>query len=191
MNTIQLCVICVNLLSFPLYGQNISRIDENKYDIKKINRFGFGGVYSNMLIEKNKNQTIPGFLIYNSYLIQSNHNLNYGLGLGFELYEKQLLLPASIDLMPFLNKNLFLDLQAGYSFGWKRKSNYYENYVFHGGFFSSIGTGYKFLIYNEVNPFIEISYNYQKAMLKSGSLPNNAVHIHSFLLTFGLLLELK
>lgn len=191
MKTFGITFICINLLCASLNGQNSSETDGNKYNIKKINRFGLGGIYSGMIIENFGNETIPGFVAYNNYLIQSNHKLNYGLGVGFELYEKQLFIPSYINLLSFLNQNLFLDIQAGYSLGWKRKSDYYEDYVFHGGLFGGIGTGYKLSFNNEVNSFIEISYNYQNAKLESGTLSDNTVNIHSLLLTFGLLLEIK
>lgn len=183
-----ICILTL-LIAFQIaYNQDYSNNTETKFNFNKINRANIGALYS-VVNSDSGTESIPGLVISNSYLIKPGKSWAYGFGSGFELYKKQLFIPLYADILVNLHENIILDFQSGYSFGWKRKSEYYENYVFKGGIISNIGLLYKVKLHQYLNSFIEVSYNFQKANLNSSNLPTGTLEFNSVMFTFGVILE--
>jgi hypothetical protein len=184
-------IICIitSLLVFQFaYNQDNNNSAEPEFNFNKMNRAQAGVLYS-VVNSDNGTESIPGLVVSNSYLIKPGSYWAYGVGSGFELYKEQLFIPVYANILVNLHKNIALDFQSGYSLGWKRKSEYYENHVFKGGIIFNIGLQYNVKLHSNFESFIEASYNFQKANLTSSTLPASTLRFNSVMLTLGIIIE--
>lgn len=155
-----------------------------------------GGVVMAMKIENENQDYIPGGSLQYSYCLKLGHHLGLGIGAGVNLFMKEGFVPFYFDCIGLINQKRnspFINVKAGYAFGWSNKYNNLENPEFSGGYCFGIGIGKKFHIRDKFATYISISYNHQLAELSYTT--NNTQTYHENLnypmlkLDIGLMLE--
>lgn len=173
------------LFSFTqLYAEN-----SNSFTFEKCSRLNIGAGYSSYNFEGRQYST--PFYIQHNYCLKPTPHFGFGIGAGLTRYKEQTFIPVYFDFLACHRNNFYANLQAGYSFGWKSKPEYYPNYSLNGGLYSQIGVGYKFKLFEDFNSCLFLGYNHQSAGLESQQYPEDKLLFNSVVLTLGILLERK
>lgn len=174
--------------SFNGFAQQVET--DQEFAFIKFARVQIGAAFSDVSYNSTQ-ERVKGFILDHSYLIKPKDYYAIGLGSAVQLYEKQIFFPVYFNLIACTKNNFYMDFQPGFSVGWERKSEYYENFDLKGGLYSKFGLGYKIRINDEFSSCIQFSYSFQNARLESDHFPTELLNLHSFMVSFGLLLDRK
>ncbi len=178
------------LVHASISGFAQSNESDGGFTFKKYAKVQLGGIYSKVSYN-NTQESIKGIFLSHNYLIKPKVNYCIGIGSKILVYKKQIFVPIYLDFVTCTKSNLYFDFQPGYSLGWERKAEHYENYDLKGGLYGKFGVGYKVRINDEFSSCIQISYSYQDAHLESSTLSPELMSFHSIMISLGLLLDRK
>jgi hypothetical protein len=172
------------LIFFPSIanGEN-----SGNFNFGKCSRLNIGGIYSGYNF--NGTKEAPGFIIQQDYCIKPSPKYGIGVGAGITKYSKFNFIPVYIDLLACSGAKIYGNVQAGYSFGWQNKSEYFNNYSFNGGAFTQIGVGFRFKFIDDFYSCLFIGYNHQLSKITSTIYSDKNLHFNSLVITLGITLD--
>ena len=166
-------------------------------DIEKCARLeaGFVNSYSSYI---NGNKFNPGGSVHYSYCLKPNSYFGLGVGGGVHLFKDEGFIPFYFDGICMLSKRRnasFIDLKAGYAFGWSNKYLDYQNSEFTGGIFLGAGIGKKIKLNGSFSSYISLSYRNQFSSLcyqdDTEAEQFDRFNYHMIVLNLGIILEQK
>lgn len=166
-------------------------------DIEKCARLEAGFVTSYSSYIKG-NKFNPGGGVHYSYCLKPSSFFGLGIGAGVHLFSDEGFIPFYFDGICMLSKKRkasFIDMKAGYAFGWSNKYVDYENSEFTGGLFLGTGIGKKIRLNGNFSSYLSLSYRNQFASLRyqddAGAEQFDRFNYHIIVLNLGVILEQK
>jgi hypothetical protein len=123
---------------------------------------------------------------YTAY-VQASTRVYYGIGMGYEKFDKETFIPLFASFKGLLKKKdstPYLTAQLGYAFGSNSNLYNYEGYSYRGGILFSPGFGYKLSVKDKYSILFSVNYKHQFAKLRYKTLDN---HIYREEINFDLL----
>lgn len=166
-------------------------------DIEKCARLeaGFVTSYSSYI---NGNKFSPGGGVHYSYCLKPGSYFGFGIGAGVHLFSDEGFIPFYFDGICMLSKKgnaSFIDMKAGYAFGWSNKYVDIQNFEFTGGLFLGTGIGKKIKLNENFSSYLSLSYRNQFASLRYNDSTEeehfDRFNYHMIVLSLGIVLEQK
>jgi hypothetical protein len=180
----------IGILIAPSFSQ-----EDKSFHIQKCARLE-SGLALHFLSAKDNNKIIPGVAFQYCYGIKSSKKLGFGVGGGFQYFEKESFVPFFIDVIYFINQNKyasFINLKAGYAMGWSGNYSDYFNSSFKGGPNIGISYGKKIIRFNQLSIYICAKYNHQFASIQyendDHQKQHKSLHYNMFIVSLGFMLE--
>ncbi len=179
------------LFVFILQCFSSNAADDHLFQVERASRMSVGYLLGLRTVE-GVSYEANGFAIDNIYQIKPGETSAFGIGSALHLYDKQGFFPIYFNYSYFPKSDkFFIDLNAGYSFSWKRFANSYPDYTVNGGLRVGAGVNYCFNLSDNYKSNIQLSYHCQLSNFnfkyESSSEQKNRARFDVITLSIGLM----